>query len=188
MEIKGYKGFKSNKTNRYGKPFIEGEDYHKDGPISFGNNGHGFHMCKHLSDVFRFFDPNDIVVASVIGSGEVAEGEYDDWEEPYLDMYAVSDIHIEKFLTREEIIEIMKGSSASDVVKFIATFNVTDEEAFDIVRACNSRDFDNKAKKAYLYYIKKFNIHAVEDYRESKKILEKVLDNGQDSNQRGKGK
>ena len=187
MEIKGYKAFSKDHTNRYGMPFEEGKDYHVDGPISFGNNGNGFHMCTHLSDVFRFFDPNDVVVARVIGSGDVAEGEYDDWDEPYFDMFSVSDIHIEKFLTREEIIDIMSKSSASDMVKFFATYNPTDDEAIRILRGNRGRFEHYKALAAYLYYIIGVNVYEM-SFEDRAKILKKVLDNGQDSNQRSKGK
>ena len=187
MEIRGYKAFNKDHTNRYGMPFLEGEYYHVDGPIKFGNHGNGFHMCVHLSDVFRFFDPENVDVAYVIGSGEYDEGEYDDWDEPYFDMYSVSDIHIEKFLSREEIIDIISRSSSSDIVKFFATFNPTKEEAIKIV--FNNRNKLNYARavEAYLYYIEKVNIYAF-DIEERDKVLKKVINNGQDSNQRGKGK
>lgn len=186
MEIKGYKGFNSNKTNRYGKPFIEGEDYHVDGPISFGNNGNGFHMCTHLSDVFRFFDPNDVVVARVIGSGDVAEGEYDDWDEPYFDMFSVSDIHIEKFLTREEIIDIMSKSSASDMVKFFATYNPTEEEGIRILRGGRDNYDYFRAAKAYLYFLKHFDIYSLK-YDQQNEVVKKVLEYGQDNSKGRKG-
>ena len=83
---------------------------------------------------------------------------------------------------------IMKTAYPSDVVKFFATYNPTEDEAFDIVRACNPKDNENKVKKAFLYFIKKFNIYAVEDLQERRRLLEKVLDNGQDSSKRSKGK
>ena len=188
MEIKGYKPLYGNRTDRSGVLYEEGKDYHVDGPIAFGPNKNGMRMCVHLSDVFRFFDPEDISVAEVVASGELVEGEYHDWQESYTEMYAASDIHVNKFLTRKEIIEIMKGAYPSDIVKFFATFNPTDEEAFDIVRSSNDKDYENRAKMAYLYFIKKFNVYAVADLDEKKRILEKVLDNGQDSNQRSKGK
>ena len=51
MRVKGYKCFFKDKTNRFGIPFEEGEEYHIEGSIRFGNKGNGFHMCVHLSDV-----------------------------------------------------------------------------------------------------------------------------------------
>ena len=187
MEIKGYKAFDAAKNNRYGMPFEEGKDYHIDGDISFGNRGNGFHMCKHLSDVFRFFDPDNVLVASVIGSGICAEGEYEDWSEPYYEMYAVSDIHIEKFLSREEIIELMANASTSDIIKFFATFKPTELEAIQILRGNRGKSDHERALAAFLYYFKGINVYAL-DLDEKSKILKKVLDDGQDSNQRGQGK
>jgi hypothetical protein len=188
MEIKGYKPLYGNRTDRSGVLYEEGKDYHVDGPIAFGPNKNGMRMCVHLSDVFRFFDPKDISVAEVVASGELVEGEYHDWQESYTEMYAASDIHVNRFLSREEIIEIMKGAYPSDVVKFFATFNPTEEEAFSIVRSCNSKDFERRAKMAYLYFIKHIDVYAISDLEEKRKVIEKVLDNGQDSNQRSKGK
>ena len=187
MEIKGYKAFNKDHTNRYGRPFEVGKSYHIDGPISFGNNGNGFHMCVHLSDVFRFFDPANIDVARVIGSGEYAEGEMDDWDEPYYEMYSVSDIHIEKFLTREEIIDIISKSSGSDMIKFFATFNPTDEESIRILRGGRDRWDYFKAAKAYLYFIKKFNIYSL-SLSQQEDVVKKVLEYGQDNSQGRKGK
>ena len=187
MEIKGYKAFNKDHTNRYGMPFEEGKDYHIDGPISFGNKGNGFHMCAHLSDVFRYFDPEDIDVASVIGSGEYVEGEDESWSEPYYEMYAVSDIHIEKFLSREEIINIIAQSSSSDVIKFFATFRPTEEEGIQILRGNQDKWNSDRAKKAFLYYIKQIDVYSMEQ-EERERILKKVLADGQDSNQRGQRK
>ena len=187
MEIKGFKAFNKDHTNRYGVPFEEGKSYHVDGPISFGNDGNGFHMCTHLSDVFRYFDPENVDVAEVIGSGEYVVEDIEDWSEPYYDMYAVSDIYIDKFLSREEIIERMCDVSASDVKKFFATYNPTDDEAIRILRGNRGRFEHYKALAAYLYYIKGVNVYEM-SFEDRAKILKKVLDNGQDSNQRSKGK
>ena len=58
-EVKGYKAFNNDATNRCGKPFTEGETYRVDGEIRFGNEGNGFHMCTFLSDVFRYVNAID---------------------------------------------------------------------------------------------------------------------------------
>lgn len=187
MEIKGYKAFNKDHTNRYGRLFEEGKDYHQDGHISFGNHGHGFHMCVHLSDVFRFFDPDDIDVARVTGYGEMAEGEYDDWDEPYYDMYAVSDIHIDKFLTREEIIDIISKSSGSDMVKFFATYKPTEEEGIRILRGGRDKYDYFRAAKAFLYFIKHLDVYRLR-YEEQEEVVKKVLSNGQDNSKGSKGK
>ena len=184
MEVKGYMALFANRTDRNGVLYEEGKDYHTEKPI----DKNGMLTCVHLSDVFRNFDPNDVTVAEVIASGELKEISSHNWQESYTDLYLASDLHVERFLSREEIMAIMKTADSADVVKFFATYNPTEEEAFDIVRACNPRDFENKAKKAFLYFIKKVNIYAVEDIGERRRLLEKVLDNGQDSSQRSKGK
>jgi len=187
MEIRGYKAFNKDHTNRYGMPFLEGKDYHVDGPIRFGNDGNGFHMCTHLSDVFRYFDSENVDVAEVIGSGEYDEGEDETWQEPYYYMYAVSDIHIERFLTREEIINIISNSSASDIVKFFATFNPSEEEGIRIIRGNRGKHCHYKAIEAFLYYLKGVNVYGLNS-EERIKTLKKVLDNGQNNNQGSKGK
>ena len=179
MEIMGYKAFNKNRTNRYGKSFEEGKSYHIEGPISFGDKGHGFHMCVHLSDVFRYFDPNDIDVALVIGSGEYASGEDETWSEPYYEMYSVSDIKIVKFLSREEIIDIMSHSSSSDIVKFFATFKPTEEEALQILKGNKSQYDHEKAVEAYLYYFKGINVYKL-DYIERTRVLQKTMISKQD--------
>ena len=187
MEIKGYKAFNKDHTNRYGMPFEEGKDYHVDGPVRFGNDGNGFHMCTHLSDVFRYFDPENVDVAEVIGSGEYDEGEDETWQEPYYYMYAVSDIHIGRFLSRKEIIDIMTDSSSSDIVKFFATFNPSEDEGIRIIRGNRGKHSHDKAIAAFLYYLKGVNVYGLSS-EERNKTLKKVLDNGQNNNQRSKGK
>ena len=126
MIIKGYKAFNSDKTNRYGQKFIEGQVYHNNHDLKFGNNGHGFHMCTLLCDVFRYFDSN-AVVAKVIGFGNCVN--YNDEYNGYYNMYAVSNLYIERFLTREEIINIMLNSSDFEIQKFLRTFTLTVKES-----------------------------------------------------------
>ena len=174
MLIEGFKAFNSNKTNRYGMSFDEGKAYHASGEISFGNDGNGFHICKHLSDVFRFFDSEDVIVARVIGSGEIVEAELHDWTEPYIEMYAVSDLYVDSFLNREEIINEMKKASSSDVIKFFATYNVKEDEALQILRSNKERFNDRSTYIAFLYYVKKINIYSM-NYEEQNKVLRKVF-------------
>ena len=78
MEVKGYKAFNNDKTNRYGIPFEEGKTYTVNEQVSFGNNGHGFHMCANLADVFRYFhyEDDEVCVAEVTGKGTIVK--YDD--------------------------------------------------------------------------------------------------------------
>ena len=58
-EVKGYKAFNKDATNRYGRPFTEGETYRITGELQFGNDGNGFHMCTSLCDVFRYVNAID---------------------------------------------------------------------------------------------------------------------------------
>ena len=146
MIVEGYKGFNSNKTNRYGKLFEEGKTYKIDGDISFGNTGNGFHMCTSLGDVFRYFD-NDIVVAKVIGCGNTVC--YNDEYNGYYNMYAVSNLLIRYFLTREQIIETMLNASYFESKNFLKTFKLNDlEKQLFLSKYLN----DNYMLKIILYY------------------------------------
>ena len=120
-EVKGYKAFNCDSTNRYGMPFTEGSTYSVEGDISFGNKGNGYHMCTSLSDVFRYVNATDedVLVAKVTGSGDRVK--FDDNYYGYYDMYSVREITIDKFLTREEVIGIMLNSTSFQVRKFLIT-------------------------------------------------------------------
>ena len=163
MIVDGYKGFNGNKTNRYGYTFEEGKTYKIDGDISFGNEGNGFHMCTSLSDVFRYFD-DDIVVARVIGYGNTVC--YNDEYNGYYEMYAVSNLYITKFLTREEIVDKMLKCSDIDTLKFISTYVLNEEEKKLFLQKYNQ---DIKMKKYILYYqygYKNIFSNKNEDYQE----------------------
>ena len=125
---RGYKIFNSNGENRYGKKMEKGKSYSVLGNITFGNQGNGFHFCKNLSDVFRYYDTvnGDFVVAKVIGSGNIVT--YNDEYYGYYDMYACEKIHIVDFLERREIIEKMLKDNTFAIKKFIMTFKMTEEE------------------------------------------------------------
>ena len=127
-EVKGYKAFNNDATNRYGQPFTEGETYSVDGDIKFGNTGNGYHMCKSLSDVFRYVNAveEDVLVAEVTGRGKCAK--YDDTYYGYYDMYSFEEITIDRFLTRDEIIEKMLNSPIHEVNKFLMTCKLTERE------------------------------------------------------------
>ena len=126
MVVKGYKAFNLDKTNRYQRPFVEGETYRTEGLIKFGNDGNGFHMCKNLADVFRYFDSENVVVAEVEGRGN-----YDLYEDDYYgyyDMYAFEEITINRFLSREEILTTILSRPSYDVIKFLMTFKLRSDE------------------------------------------------------------
>lgn len=127
-EIKGYKAFNKDATNRYGKPFEEGKAYRVDGEIVFGNHGNGYHMCTSLCDVFRYVDAinDDVLVAEVTGRGK--HQRMDDEYYGYYDMYSCEEITIDRFLERKEVIELMLDSSAHQVIKFFATCALSERE------------------------------------------------------------
>lgn len=124
----GYKAFSKGLKNRYGQQFEIGKEYMMDGSLSFGNEGNGYHFCKHLSDVFRYFDSTAVEVAVISTTSDEVK-EYNDEYEGYYDMYVCRSFKIEKVLTREEIMEIMLKEPEYNIEKFVKTFKLTDEEA-----------------------------------------------------------
>lgn len=128
MEINGFKAFNSDRTNRYGMLFEEGKEYSISGNVSFGLKGNGFHMCSKIVDVFRYVDAIDeeVAVAKVIGSGK--KQRFNDEYEGYYDMYACEKLKIVKFLTREEILAYVIKSSEFDIIKFLKTFRLNEDE------------------------------------------------------------
>lgn len=126
MEIKGYKCFNKDFTNRYGVKFSVGQIYVASGIIKFGNNGNGFHLCKNIEDSFRYVDTTNFVVCEVIGSGEYVE--YSDEYNGYYDMYSVEKLEIIKELSREEIIDIGLNLHPVRAQRFLSTLKLTEEE------------------------------------------------------------
>ena len=126
--LSGYKCFNKGLTNRYGKKFEVGTLYHCDKDIKFGNNGHGFHMCKNLEDTLRYFDAmnEEIDICKVICNGEIDH--YNDEYNGYYDMYAAEYMFIEKILSREEIISYALNLTDYQIKRFISLFKLTDEE------------------------------------------------------------
>ena len=182
-EVKGYKAFNLDSTNRYGMPFTEGETYHVDGEIIFGNDGNGFHMCKALSDVFRYVkaEEEDVLVAEVTGRGKYARR--DDNYYGYYDMYAFEEITVDKFLTREEIIDKMLASPPHEVVKFIMTCRVSDDEAIKFIK--KFRDNLVVIKALLYYHYGQLEIYKISNSDEE--CIRLVLSNGQNSNKGCKG-
>lgn len=126
MEIRGYKCFNSDFTNRYGRKFSVGKIYVVPGIIKFGNYGNGFHICKNMEDTFRYYDTSNIIVCEVIGSGNYVE--YSDEYNEYFDMYSVEKLEIIRKLSREEIIEEGLNLNEIRVKRFLSTFKLTQEE------------------------------------------------------------
>ena len=127
-EIKGYKAFNKDATNRYGQPFEEGKTYCVCGEIVFGNQGNGYHMCTNLCDVFRYVNAceDEVLVAEVTGCGK--RQKMDDEYYGYYDMYSFEKITVDRFMSREEIINEMLSAPGYQVIKFLATFRLTEEE------------------------------------------------------------
>lgn len=145
--VTGYKAFNNDMTNQYGRKFIIGETYFVHGEIKFGTHGNGFHMCKNLCDVFRFFPFEDVIVCNVTGSGIVKT--YNDEYYGYYDMYSVETITINSALNRKDIIDIMlKNYNEHDNVKFIMSFLLTYEETL----LFSKKYKDNIRMLCYLLY------------------------------------
>lgn len=129
MILRGYKAFNKDHTNRYGKPFVENKIYKTEGTLKFGNDGHGFHMAKNLSDVFRYFDAehDNISVARVTGFGDFQE--YNDEYYGYFDMYVFEYLRVDHFMSREEIIATMlKCHSPHLLLHFFQTYPLKEAE------------------------------------------------------------
>ena len=126
--FKGYKCFDKGVINRYGTRFEIGKIYHCDNTIKFGNNGHGFHVCKRLEDTLRYFDAmnEEIDMAKVTCYGNYQEYE-DDYNE-YYDMYAFEYMIIDEIMSREAIITYGLKLSEIRVKRFISQIKLTTEE------------------------------------------------------------
>jgi hypothetical protein len=132
MAIEGYKAFHHDMSNNYGMKFEVGKTYHVDGPIKFGVDGNGFHLCTNVEDTFRYVEDDEVKVAKVIGDGTIADG-FDDYNE-YYDMYAVSDLTVSRLMIRDEIIEeVLKGNEFR-VCRFISTGFMLNENERQLIR------------------------------------------------------
>lgn len=181
MEVKGYKAFNKDATNRYGQPFTEGETYQVEGEIKFGNDGNGYHMCTSLSDVFRYVNAtdDDVLVAEVTGRGKYAK--YDDTYYGYYDMYSFEEMTIDKFLPREEVIDMMLNSPTHEVKKFLITCRLSEEEKVLFARKFRS---DLEVIKCLLYYHFGCTEIYKSDYNFGNEYMRLVLKYGQDNNKR----
>lgn len=114
--VKGYKCFNSDMSNCYGFKYNIGNIYYSYGDIKFGINGNGFHMCKNLVDVFRYFNcfDEDVIVCEVIGSGkiDICNDEYNG----FYDLYAVECLEIVRKLDRSEIIDMVLNMNYLKVI------------------------------------------------------------------------
>jgi hypothetical protein len=124
----GYRAFNADCTNDLGEKFEVNETHHVDGVISakFGQKGNGYYFYTDLADVFRFEDPDkEIKVAVVEASGSIdrVKDEYNN----YL-RHACSDLKVIKYLSREEILNIVISEGVHSIDKFIRTYNLTNDE------------------------------------------------------------
>ena len=141
MEIRGYKAFNNDMTNRYGKIFHEGETYLVDEKPKFGIDGVGYHFCKRLEDTLRYFPAmeEEIKLAQVTGLGDFVTSEDDYWG--YYDMYSTNILRIDKILNHEEIIDMyLKLRNPFRINRFLRGFKLTEEEV-ELFRLAYSDDF-----------------------------------------------
>lgn len=132
MKIQGYKSFNADFTNINGKKFTQGVTYKISGTPIFGPNGNGFHFAKRFEDTIRYSDYSDnkilrdVVIAQVIGSGEIAEGcdEYNG----YYDLFSATELTVIKYLTREEIINMARDLPIFRLERFISLYRLDEEE------------------------------------------------------------
>lgn len=126
--IRGYKAFSKGLINSYDVSFEVGKGYHVDGDIKFGTTGNGFHFCKNMEDTLRYVNGIDeeIEICEVVGSGTIVEFEDDYYG--YYDMYACSDLYIEKILTREEIMDMAHHMNEIGLHRLFMGYKLTKEE------------------------------------------------------------
>lgn len=145
--IKGYKAF-NNMMDRYGNTYEVGNTYKVEGPIKFQQSG--FHFCKNLEDVFRYYDGFDenTIICEVEGYGEFDK--YDDTYYDYYNMYAISSFKIIKALNREEILDNVLNKGLMPTIRLISGYYLTDEELNIILNKYNDPmviDFINYFQK-----------------------------------------
>lgn len=93
-EIKGYKGFDRNLQCR-GFQYEVGKTYTKNGRIKICKNG--FHFCKELYEVNKFYPLTESRVCEVVGSGVIVHGK---------DKIVAEKIEILRELSKEEVLNI----------------------------------------------------------------------------------
>jgi len=152
-QIHGYKAFNKGLTNRYGFEFELGKLYSIEGELQGGNHGNGFHFCKNIEDVLRYFDGlhDDIDICTVIGSGEylLKEDEY----YGYYDMYVTQHLEILKILSREEILAEMNNMHYKRLERFIKGYKLSENELENSIE--NMQPIQQKdLRKVYVYYQK----------------------------------
>ena len=157
-KIKGYKAF-NNMTDRYGNIYEVGSTYEVTGPIKFQKNG--FHFCKNLEDVFRYYDGFDenTTICEIEGYGDYDK--YSDTYYDYYDMYAISSFKILKILNREEILNNVLNKGLMSTIRLISGYYLTDEEINTILNKYNDPMVDD-----FINYFQKDDLNAFVRKRE----------------------
>ncbi len=132
MKVEGYKSFNIDFTNINGKKFIQGITYKVSGKPIFGPHGNGFHFAKRFEDTIRYSDYEegkilrDVVIAEVIGSGQIKEGcdEYNG----YYDLYSATEITVIRYLTRDEVIAMARFLPVWRLERFISLYRLEEDE------------------------------------------------------------
>lgn len=158
--IFGFKAFNNGLVNHYGFKYEINKLYHTNKDLKFGNEGHGFHMCKNIEDVFRYYDSENSEVCIVMGFGDkiLYEDEYNGYYEMYVTEYMI----IEKILTREEIISYILNLNPDRVTRFISLFKLTDKEK-------NIFQKNFKKEKALQKYLDYYQYNNKNAFKEEKK-------------------
>ena len=186
MEVWGYKAFNKDKTNNYGMQFEEGKSYAISGNISPGLYGksEGYHFCTNLADVFRFVDAknDDVQVAYVGTNSEYVK--FDDEYYGYFDMVVCREIYIDRFLTREEIIDRSLEFGEFDLRKFLSTIKLDDNEILKFIKKYDNRLYCLRDLLYYQADVK--DVFSKNDITQDVLNLRKVLEDGQNSNKGSK--
>jgi len=137
--IHGYKAFATDGTN-IALEIMPPGDYHFDGKVKYGKSG--YHFAKRLEDTIRYSGTNSPLIAEVIGSGIIDEGEDDYYG--YYEVYSASDIKIVRYLSREEIVEYGLKLTEQRMKRFVVNFDLTSAE-LDLF-ACENRNIERTIK------------------------------------------
>ena len=130
--IRGYKSFYPGLVTNNGTKFEVGKPMHLDCKITVGPvNGNGFHLCLHFEDTFRYVE--NPILCEVIGFGDISK-EYKDYYNDYYGIYACSDMVIKRIISRNEVIEMAKKLCDERLERFIATYEMTDEEVKEVIK------------------------------------------------------
>jgi len=121
-------GYKSYDGNKIKEEDILNKHFHLDGEIKFHKRG--YHFCERIEDTLRYSgginNPN-IIIAKIEANNIIDEGS--DEYYGFFDMYATSDLYVDKILTRKEIIEYFLNENNEDRVKrFIESYKLNEVE------------------------------------------------------------